>query len=255
MLETRDLTFSYGKKTVLEKVSLSFSPGTLVGIIGPNGCGKTTLLRALVGEARPREGACLLDGRPLEEWGRRALARHLSFFPQTRPVPDMTVSELVSCGRYPYSAPLQPLSPADREVIAAALAETDLAPLAHRNLQTLSGGERQRARLAMTLAQSPELLLLDEPTTYLDVKCQFEILELIKRLNRERNISVLMVLHDLSLAAICSDRMVFLKDKKIHISGTPQEVMKPEIIRDVFGIETQIIQHNNHPLCLTTGKK
>ena len=106
----------------------------------------------------------------------------------------------------------------------------------------------------MTLAQSPELLLLDEPTTFLDIKCQFEILELIRKLNRERNISVLMVLHDLSLASVFSDRMLLLKDGKIYLSGAPEAVMKPEIIREVFGIETQIIQHNNHPLCLTTGK-
>ena len=250
--ELQNISGGYGKNLILENISLQINAGEIVTVLGPNGCGKSTLLKIAGRLQKPFSGKVLLDGKELRSIPGKKLAQRIALLSQSAEVPSgMTVKELVSLGRYPYRD-----SSAEREKhVQSALKDTEMTALQNRVVSSLSGGERQRARLAMTLAQSPELLLLDEPTTYLDVKCQFEILELIKRLNRERNISVLMVLHDLSLAAICSDRMVFLKDKKIHISGTPQEVMKPEIIRDVFGIETQIIQHNDHPLCLTTGKK
>lgn len=250
--ELQNISGGYGKNLILENISLQINAGEIVTVLGPNGCGKSTLLKIAGRLQKPFSGKVLLDGKELHSIPGKKLAQQIAILSQSADIPSgMTVKELVTLGRYPY----RESAAEQKKNILAALEATEIIDLQNRFVSSLSGGERQRARLAMTLAQSPELLLLDEPTTFLDVKCQFEILELIKKLNRERNISVLMVLHDLSLAAICSDRMVFLKDKKIHISGTPQEVMKPELIRDVFGIETQIIQHNDHPLCLTTGKK
>ena len=160
------------------------------------------------------------------------------------------VEELIALGRFPY----RESRAKTKEMTNSALEAMEITHLQKRIVAALSGGERQRVRLAMTFAQNPEILLLDEPTTFLDIKCQFEILELIRKLNREKQISVLMVLHDLSLASVYSDRMIFLKEKKIYCSGTPAEVMKPEIIRGVFGIETQIIESNGKLLCLATGK-
>lgn len=249
--EMQNISGGYGKNLILEDISIHINAGEIIAVLGPNGCGKSTLLKIAGRLQKPFSGNILLNGKEIHTIPGKKLAQQIAILTQSAEISSgMTVKELVSLGRYPYRD-----SAAEREKhVQSALEITEISNLQNRFLSSLSGGERQRARLAMTLAQSPELLLLDEPTTFLDVKCQFEILGLIKRLNNERKISVLMVLHDLSLAAMYSDRLLLLKDKKIRYSGTPQEVMKPEIIRDIFGIETQIIQHNGHPLCLATGK-
>ena len=250
--ELQNISGGYGKNLILEDISIQINTGEIVSVLGANGCGKSTLLKIAGRLQKPFSGKVLLNKQELRSIPGKKLAQQIAILPQTAEIPSgMTVKELVTLGRYPYRDSADEL----KKQVQSALEITETAELQNRFISSLSGGERQRVRLAMTLAQSPELLLLDEPTTFLDVKCQFEILELIKRLNRERKISVLMVLHDLSLAAMYSDRMILLKEKKIRYSGTPQEVMKPEIVRDVFGIETQIIQHNGFPLCLATGKK
>ena len=249
--EMKHISGGYGKTQILDDISLQIEPGEIVTVLGPNGCGKSTLLRIAGRLQRPFSGTVLFDEKDLFSIPGKKLAKRMAILTQSAEIPSgMTVEELVSLGRYPF----RETSSERKKHVLAALEDTEIISLRNRFVASLSGGERQRARLAMTLAQSPELLLLDEPTTFLDIKCQFEILELIRKLNRERNISVLMVLHDLSLASVFSDRMLLLKDGKIYLSGAPEAVMKPEIIREVFGIETQIIQHNNHPLCLTTGK-
>lgn len=249
--EMKNVSGGYGKKVILEEISLQVKPGEILTILGPNGCGKSTLLKIAGRLQKPFSGTVLIDDQEITGIPSGELAKRMAVFSQSAVIPEgMTVEELVSLGRYPY----RESASVTREKTAAALEAMNILHLRQRFVGALSGGERQRARLAMTLAQDPELLLLDEPTTFLDIKHQFEILELIRKLNKEWNISVLMVLHDLSLASVYSDRMVFLQDKKIRCAGTPEEIMKPEIIQDVFGIKTQIIKKDGKMLCLAIGK-
>lgn len=249
-LELKHVSGGYGGKTVLEDISLTVSPGEIVTVLGPNGSGKSTLLRFAGGLRRPTDGKILVNGNDIRKIPSGKLARMMTLLPQTAEIPEgMTVEEMVSLGRFPYRESYA----ASMEKVRSALTETGSTDLAGRQVGSLSGGERQKARFAMVLAQSAEMLLLDEPTTHLDAKCQFEIMELIRRINRERNLSVLLVLHDLSLASMYSDRLIFLKDRKIRFSGTPEEMMRPEIIRDIFGIEVQTFRVRDRILCLATG--
>ncbi|MBP3396074.1 MAG: ABC transporter ATP-binding protein [Clostridia bacterium] len=235
MLETQDLSFSYGKKAVLHALSLRFAPGTLTGIIGPNGCGKSTLLRLLAGQSNPQSGACLLDERPFATWERRAFARQLSYFPQTRPVPDLTVAELVLCGRYPHGTLFSRPSANDQAAVDEALAATDLTALAHRNLQTLSGGEQQRAYLALLLAQQSSVVLLDEPTAHLDLPHQLLLMRRLQAL-RDAGKCVVVVLHELSLALDYCDRILALENGRIVADGTPEEVANSDTVSGLFGV-------------------
>lgn len=235
MLETQDLSFSYGKKAVLCALSLHFAPSTLTGIIGPNGCGKSTLLRLLAGQSSPQSGACLLGGRPFATWERRALARQLSYFPQTRPVPDLTVAELVLCGRYPHGTLFSRPSVHDQAAVDEALAATDLTALAHRNLQTLSGGEQQRAYLALLLAQQASVVLLDEPTAHLDLPHQLLLMRRLQAL-RDAGKCVVVVLHELSLALDYCDRILALENGRIVADGTPEEVANSDTVSGLFGV-------------------
>lgn len=249
--ELQNISGGYEKTSVLENISLEINHGEFVSILGPNGCGKSTLLKIAGRLQKPFSGNVLLDGMNIKGIPGKELAKRIAILPQSAEIPaGITVEELISFGRYPY----RESASARKKHVLEAMEETEITALRHRIVNSLSGGERQRARLAMTLAQAPELLLLDEPTTFLDLRCQFEILELIKKLNRERNISVLVVLHDLSLASLHSDKMILLKEKQIRYQGTPPEIMKPEIISDIFGIETEIIQNKGTHLCLPTGK-
>ena len=248
--ELKNISGGYGKKIILEDISLRICSGEIVTVLGANGCGKSTLLKIAGRLQKPFSGTVLLNEQDISRFAPAELARKMAILPQSAEIPEgMLVEELIALGRFPY----RESRAKTKEMVNSALDAMEITHLQKRGVATLSGGERQRVRLAMTFAQNPELLLLDEPTTFLDIKCQFEILELIRKLNREKKISVLMVLHDLSLASVYSDRMIFLKEKKIYCSGTPAEVMKPEIIRDVFGIETQIIESNEKLLCLVTG--
>ena len=251
-LELQNVSGGYGRKVVLEQISFCLEKGKIFSILGTNGCGKSTLLK-IAGRVRPLlSGSVLLDRQDIRRFTPKELAKKVAILPQTAEIPDgISVEELVALGRYPY----RESATQTKEHVYAALEAMEITDTGKRIASTLSGGERQRVRLAMTLAQDPEYLLLDEPTTFLDIRCQFEILELIRKLNRERKITVLMILHDLSLASLYSDRLLFLKEKRIYYSGTPEEVMKPEIIRDVFGIESQIIRSGNNLFCLPSGKK
>lgn len=249
--ELNNIFGGYGKKIVLEDISLQINAGEMVTVLGPNGCGKSTLLKIAGRLQKPFSGRVLLNEQDINKLSPIKLAKQMAILSQSAEIPQgMTVEELVALGRFPY----RESSACTREKVENALSAMEISNLRKRIVSTLSGGERQRVRLAMILAQDPELLLLDEPTTYLDIRCQFEILELIKSLNQKWNISVLMVLHDLSLAAAYSDKLILLKEKKIHFSGSPEEVMKPEIIREVFGIKSEIIRSNSKLFCLATGK-
>lgn len=254
-LEVKELCGGYGAKRVLDGIDFTVEPGSVVSLLGANGCGKSTLLKMIGRILQPKSGSILLDGKSIRQFDTAELARRMAILPQLHHAQgDLTVEELVSYGRFPHKKGMPGLSRHDREMIGDALKMTRMDGLRNRPLGTLSGGERQRAWIAMTLAQEPELLLLDEPTTFLDICCQFEIAELIRQLNRERGITVLMILHDLNLAAGCSDRLIMLKDRRIFCSGTPAEVLTRENLRAVFGIESKIIQtEEGIPYCLAVG--
>ena len=254
-LEIKKLCGGYGAKLVLDGIDFEVKPGSVVSLLGANGCGKSTLLKMIGRILSPKSGSILLDGKSIRQFDTAELARRMAILPQLHHAPgDLTVEELVSYGRFPHRKGMPGLSRHDREMIEDALQMTRMDGLRNRPVGTLSGGERQRAWIAMTLAQEPELLLLDEPTTFLDVCCQFEIAELIRQLNRERGITVLMILHDLNLAAGCSDRLVMLKNRKIFCSGTPADVLTRENLRAVFGIESKIILTDEGiPYCLAVG--
>jgi iron complex transport system ATP-binding protein len=240
-LEARDLRLAYGRRTAVDGVSLAVAPGECVVLAGPNGSGKSTLLRGLARLMKPSGGAVLLDGKALAQWSPRTLARKLAVLPQSPQSPgELTVEQLVYLGRHPHQSLLGVASAHDREAVQVALAETDILHLADRPLAALSGGERQRAWIALTLAQEPELLLLDEPTTFLDLAHALAVLELVRRLNRERGLTVVMALHDLTQATRYADRIAMLRAGRLVVDGPPAEVLTPATIAEVFGVEAEI---------------
>ncbi len=248
-LEARDLRLTYGRRVAIAGVDLTIAPGECVALAGPNGSGKSTLLRGLARLMRPSGGVVLLGGRALAQWPPRALARRLAILPQSpQSSDDLTVEQLVSLGRHPHQGLLGLPTAADRQAVATALALTDLTHLADRPLRALSGGERQRAWIALTLAQEPQLLLLDEPTAYLDLAHALAVLELVRRLNRERGLTVVMALHDLSQAARFADRVLMLHAGRVVADGPPAAVITPATIARVFGVEAEVVRAGGLPV-------
>jgi iron complex transport system ATP-binding protein len=241
-LVTENLRIAYGATTVVQSLSLTIAPGKVTSLVGRNGCGKSTILRALGRLQRPAAGMVLLDGKAIASQSTRDMARKLAILPQGPTAPEgLTVRALVEQGRYAYRSFLGVRSDADVHAVDQALAHTGMAAFAQRSLDTLSGGQRQRAWIAMALAQETPLLLLDEPTTFLDVAYQLELLELLRRLNQEAGRTVLMVLHDLNQAARYSDQVIAIRDGQIYASGSPASVLTPAMVRDVFGLEADIV--------------
>ena len=241
-IETRDLEAGYNGHPVLSGLDLEVEEGEIIALVGPNGSGKSTLLRALGRVLRPRAGAVLLDGRAIQEWSTRDVARQLALLPQGPTLSsDLTVEELVWMGRSPHQGLLGLPTAADREAVRWAMEETGVVEMGSRSVSALSGGERQRVWIAMALAQQPRILLLDEPTTFLDLSHQLEVLELIHHLNREYGITVVLVLHDLNQAVRYARRVVVLHEGRVHSQGTPREVLTAETLREVFGVEGRII--------------
>lgn len=237
MLEFRGVTAGYGGAAAVREIAFTAPKGEMTTLVGPNGCGKTTLLRTAARQLPPLAGEVLLAGRPLGDYGRRELARTVAVLPQVREVPAITVRGLVSHGRFPHLGLGRRMRPADREAVDRAMEETDVARWAHRDLRSLSGGERQRVYLAMALAQDTELLLLDEPTTYLDMGVQFALLELIQRVRRGGK-TVVMVLHDLSHALRYSQRIVLLERGRLVCCAPPEALLESGEIDRVFGVRT-----------------
>ena len=241
-LQARNLSLGYEGPSIINNLSLAVPDARVTSIIGPNGCGKSTLLRGLGRLLPPRSGEVLLDGSPLASRTTREIATRISVLPQTPTAPSgLTVADLVSRGRHPRQKWYQQFSLADQSVVEDALAATDITDLADTPLEDLSGGQRQRAWISMTLAQETGILLLDEPTTYLDLAHQVDVLELVRRLNRVHHRTVVMVLHDISLAARYSDHMVAMKDGAIVMEGTPDEVVTPGLLMDVFGLDAHVV--------------
>ena len=256
-VEIRDLRAGYGAKLVLDGVDAEIPEHGVVTLLGPNGCGKSTLLKTIGRILTPRSGEILLSGRSVSRWKTGDLARKMAILPQLHHAPaDLSVRQLVSCGRFPHRKGFGPPGKHDTEVVDHVLEQTRLTGLAHRPLATLSGGERQRAWIAMTLAQEPNLLLLDEPTTFLDICCQFEIIELVRELNRELGITVVMVLHDLNLAARCSHLLAAIRDGKLRYAGSAEEILRPEILREIFEIEAKVVTGaDGIPYCIPIGSR
>ena len=238
MLELRGIAAGYGGTPVLREVSFTVPKGSLTALIGPNGCGKTTLLRAAARQLPLLAGEILLDGRPVSSYGRTEFARKAAFMPQVRSVPAITAGALVAHGRFPPLGFSRRLRPEDRAAVQAAMEATGVADWANRDLRALSGGERQRVYLAMALAQDTDLILLDEPTTYLDPGRQFELLDLIASLPG-RGKTVVMVLHDLSHALRYSTQLLLLEQGRLVQRGTPEELYAGGQLDRVFGIRSR----------------
>ncbi|MGW3436104.1 ABC transporter ATP-binding protein [Streptomyces bacillaris] len=246
------LGFGYPGREVLRGIDLSVGAGELVALVGLNGCGKSTLLKLAAGLLTPGEGRVLLDGDDVARLPRRAAARRVALLHQSAPaVPALTVRQLVRQGRYAARGPLGMLRDGDDEVVARALADVGVTGWADRPVDALSGGERQRVRLAMALAQDAPLLLLDEPTTYLDLRHQLEVLQTVVRLRAERRLTVVMVLHDLNHASRFADRIVALREGRIAADGPPGEVVTEQLLAEVLGVRGRvgIDAEGGRPVC------
>ncbi|MHA6667503.1 ABC transporter ATP-binding protein [Homoserinimonas sp. A447] len=241
-LTARGLSLGYEGRRVVENLSLQVAPGQVTAVIGPNGSGKSTLLKGLGRLLPPEAGEVLLDGVPLQRLSTRHIATQLSALPQSPNAPSgLTVADLVSRGRHPRQKWYQQFSSTDERIVLDALRATGMTDLADTPIDDLSGGQRQRAWISMILAQETDILLLDEPTTFLDLAHQVEVLELIRGLNRDRGCTVVMVLHDISLAARFSDRIIAMRGGRILAEGTPAEVVTESLLLEVFGLRAQVI--------------
>src|SRR6266516_1643365 len=240
LLEVRGVTFGYGRQPLFYDVHLQVRAGEMVGLLGPNGAGKTTLLRLLSGVLFPQQGQVLLEDRDLRQWGRRGAAQHIAVVAQELHVPfAFTVEHMVSLGRTPYISVFGSQTKHDQAIIQQAISAAEIIPLAGRFFNELSGGERQRVMVAMALAQEPQLLLLDEPTSHLDIKYQVDILELIQRLNREFGVTVVASMHDLNLAARYFPRLVLFQHGVVA-DASPTEVLEPRLLRRVYGVNVRV---------------
>lgn len=231
-----------GQQPILNGVSLGFAQGGVTGLVGHNGSGKSTLLKVMARQLAPTSGSVLYGGRPVTAHGERAFAREVAYLPQDVGAgAEMSVRELVACGRYPWHGPLGRFTDEDREKVEAALAATHLERFAERMVGTLSGGERQRAWLAMLVAQDSKCLLLDEPTAALDIAHQIEVLSLIRALSRDKGLGVVIVLHDINMAARFCDRIHALKAGEVVASGTPGDIVTPAMLKTIYGIDMGIL--------------
>jgi iron complex transport system ATP-binding protein len=241
-LRTESLTFAYKDKPVLDNVSLSVEHGEMVGILGPNGSGKTTLLK-IFSAVLTGTGEVKVNGRRIETYGKRELSRLFAVVPQESQVLfPYTVAEIVLMGRASYHSPLALEGERDIEVARASMELTDCLSFAERYLHELSGGEKQRVIIARALAQEPEILLLDEPSAFLDLKHQVQIFELMRRLNRERGLTIVAALHDLNLAALFFPRLVILRGGIVYRDGSPKDILTEETIEEIYGIKVRVEQ-------------
>ncbi len=245
-LEAKNISVAIAGKEILSHVNVAFSEGRRTAVIGPNGAGKSTLLRVLASLHDDYEGEVLLGEQNIRAMGRKKTARHLAILPQSMQAPaDTTVSRLVDYGRFPYRGMFTGGNPKeDREAVEWALSVTHLTEFRDRQVISLSGGERQRAWIAMALAQRPEILLLDEPTTYLDIAHQLEVMQIIRQVNEKYGMTVVMVLHDINHALQYADEIVVIKDHGIFAQGEPSKVLTVEMLAKVFGVRADIFTNS-----------
>ncbi|AKG43362.1 ABC-type siderophore transporter, ATPase subunit [Streptomyces xiamenensis] len=256
-LRTEELRLTYDRHEVVKGLSLDIPPGRITMIVGPNACGKSTLLRGLARLLTPASGSVLLDGASIHSRPTREVATTLGILPQTPVAPEgITVTDLVGRGRYPHQSWFRRWSEEDERAVAEALEATDVAELADRAVDELSGGQRQRVWIAMALAQGTDLLLLDEPTTYLDITHQVEVLDLLTDLNTSAGTTVVVVLHDLNLACRYADHLVAMRDGRIVAEGPPAEVVTEQVVSDVFGLRCTLVDDpvSGTPLIVPMGR-
>ncbi|MFD3610983.1 ABC transporter ATP-binding protein [Streptomyces atroolivaceus] len=255
-LAARGVTVGYGGRTVIDGLDVSVPPGLITTIIGPNGCGKSTLLRTLTRLLKPTAGAVVLDGEDIVKLRTRDVAKKLGLLPQAPVAPEgLTVADLVARGRHPHQSWLRQWSSDDASVVERALAMTGVSELADRPVDSLSGGQRQRVWISMTLAQGTDLLLLDEPTTYLDLAHAIDVLDLVDDLH-ESGRTVVMVLHDLNLATRYSDHLVVMREGSILAQGHPRDVITTEVLLEAFGLRARVIDDpvGDRPLIVPIGR-
>jgi iron complex transport system ATP-binding protein len=257
VLQAKSLTLSYGNTIIIDELDLSIPKGEITVLIGANGCGKSTLLRSLARLLKPISGAVLLEGEAIAKLPTKEVAKKMAILPQSPTAPEgLTVLQLVKQGRYPYQAWLKQWSKEDEEAVQRALEATGMTELAERPVDSLSGGQRQRAWIAMTLAQNTDIILLDEPTTYLDMTHQIEILDLLFELNEKEKRTIVMVLHDLNLACRYAHHIVAIRDKTVYAQGKPEEIISCQLVKDVFQLDCEVTYDPlfGTPLCIPYGK-
>ncbi|MGB3517221.1 MAG: ABC transporter ATP-binding protein [Elainellaceae cyanobacterium] len=256
-IEARNLTLAYGRTTIIHQVSLAIPPGQITVLVGANSCGKSTLLKGLGRLLKPCTGQVYLNNKPLASQSTKAIARHIALLSQNPVAPEgLTVRELVAQGRYPHQTWLQQWSIQDEQAVDDALQIADLEDLCDRPLDTLSGGQRQRAWIAMVLAQDTDILLLDEPTTFLDLAHQVEVLDLLYDLYQSQGRTIVLVLHDLNQACRYGHHVVAIKEGKIYAQGAPSVVMTATMVQDVFGLKSKIIADpvTGTPMCIPIAR-
>ncbi|MGH3937039.1 MAG: ABC transporter ATP-binding protein [Pseudonocardiaceae bacterium] len=257
-LQAHDLKLAYEDNVVIDGLDLDVLNGTVTAVIGPNGCGKSTLLRALARLIPAKRGCVLLDGKRIDKLPTREVAKVLGVLPQAPIAPDgLTVADLIARGRHPHQAWYRQWSSDDEAAVAEALGWTGLTELAERTVDELSGGQRQRAWISMALAQGTDLLLLDEPTTFLDLAHQVDVLDLVERLHTEAGRTVVMVLHDLNMAARYAQRLIAMRAGRIVADGTPAEVLTEALLRQVFELDAHVLTDPvaDTPLIVPIGRR
>ncbi|RKD30648.1 ABC transporter ATP-binding protein [Lacrimispora algidixylanolytica] len=253
-ITTENLDIAYDDDLIVESLDINIPHGKVTTIIGPNGCGKSTVLKAVGRILKPKNGMVYLNGDDIRTLSTKEIAKKMAILPQSPSAPSgLTVSELVAYGRFPHQKGFGKLTSEDKKIIQWALSVTKLTEFENREVDTLSGGQRQRVWISMALAQQTDLILLDEPTTYLDLAHQLEVLELLYDLNRRQGCTIAMVLHDLNLAARFSDYMIAIRSGKVIKHGTPEEVMTPDVLKEAFFIDAQVVHEpkTGRPVCLT----
>jgi iron complex transport system ATP-binding protein len=255
-LSAKQLSLGYGNRRIVEELNLLVPDGKITALVGSNGSGKSTILKAMARILNPLGGGVYLDGKLIHRQPTKEVAKQLAILPQNPTAPEgLTVRELVSFGRYPHQKGLGTLTAEDWKMVDWALQATNMSAFSERAADQLSGGQRQRAWIAMALAQGTDVLLLDEPTTFLDMAHQIEVMMLLEKLNREQNRTIIMVVHDLNHAARYAHHLVALKQGAVLYEGKPEEVMTPEMLRVVFGIDADVIPdpRSGTPMCLPYG--
>ena len=241
ILQLKDVSFAYHRAPVIQSLSLKVEPGEFIGVLGPNGSGKSTLLKLLGGILKPGSGTVFLKDKPLNDYKRKTLAQSIAWLPQEHGMAfSFRVGEIVLMGRHPYLSPMTFEGQKDFDIADQAMTTTDTAHLSARQFSDISGGEKQRVMMASAIAQEPEVLLLDEPTTALDIKYQLEIINILDRLNRSDGMTLILAMHDMHLASKYCRRLILIDQGKIVKDGTPEEVLQKEVLESVYGVQLKV---------------